>query len=259
MKLDAIKFNTKHTSLSIVRTAHSLELRFGEDSLQSRLNIKYPHRLELKNLRFLSGILLFLPAPQNILLLGTGGGSLVHFLRYHYPKSHLTSVDFDAELQELMHQKMNLPGADENLKYVIEDAAHFLDHCEQRFDLILVDIFDGSQSPDWLLDLPSIRQMYSLLSDQGAVAYNLLIESEHTFNLFKRYLSRIYEQQVLFLPVEGYDNELAYGFRARPTRREMSYYLQHASNMTEMHDINYNEVLAAIYNANPVGSGLDII
>lgn len=256
MKIDAIKFNTRHTSLSIVRTANTLELRFGEDSLQSRLNIKYPHNLELKNLKYLSAILLFIPAPRNILLLGTGGGSLVHFLRYHYPQSHLTSVDFDAELQELMHQKMLLPEANKNLQYVIDDAAKFIHHCEQQFDLILVDIFDGSQSPDWLLGLPGIRQMYSLLSDQGAVAYNLLIESEHSFKLFSRNLTRVFERQTLFLPVERFDNKLAYGFRARPTRHEMSYYLQHASNMAEMHDINYNEVLAAIYNANPVGSGI---
>jgi spermidine synthase len=256
MKLDAIKFNTRHTSLSIVRTANTLELRFGADSLQSLINIENPHRLELKNLKCLLGILLFLPAPQNILLLGTGGGSLVHFLRFHYPRSCLTSIDFDAELQELMHQKMLLPEANQNLHYVIEDAAYFLDHCEQQFDLILVDIFDGSQSPDWLLNLPGIRQMHSLLSDQGAVAYNLLIDSEHSFKLFSRNLTRVFERQPLFLPVEGYDNTLAYGFGFQPTRREMSYYLQHASNMSDLHDINYNEILAAIYNANPVGSGI---
>ena len=256
MKLDAIKFNTRHTSLSIVRTDNTLELRFGADSLQSLINIKNPHRLELKNLEYLSGILLFLAAPRNILLLGTGGGSLIHFLKYHFPQSRLTSVDFDTELQDLMHQNMLLPEADENLHYVNDDAAHFLHHCHQQFDLILVDIFDGSQSPAWLLDLRSIRQVHSLLSDQGAVAYNLLIDSEHSFNLFYRNLTRVFERQVLHLPVEGYDNILAYGFRFRPPQREMSYYLQHASIMAELHNINYHEVLAAIYSSNPVGSGI---
>jgi len=255
MKFDAIKFNTRHTSLSIVRTANTLELRFGADSLQSLINIKNPHRLELKNLKYLLGILLFLPAPQNILLLGTGGGSLIHFLKYHFPQSRLTSVDFDTELQALMHQKMLLPEADENLHYVIDDAAHFLHHCNQQFDLILVDIFDGSQSPAWLLEPPGIRQILNLLSDRGAVAYNLLIDSEHAFNSFYRNLTRVFEQQVLYLPVEGYDNILAYGFRLQPPKREISYYLQHASNMSDLHDINYNEILAAIYNTNPVGSG----
>jgi spermidine synthase len=256
MKFDAIKFNTRHTSLSIVRTANTLELRFGADSLQSRINIKNPHRLQLKNLKYLSAILMFLPAPQNILLLGTGGGSLVHFLRHHYPRSRLVSVDFDAELQELMHQKMLLPEANKNLQYVIDDAAHFIQHCEQQFDLILVDIFDGVQSPDWLLKVSCMRQMQKLLSDRGAIAYNLLIDSKYTFNSFYRDLTRVFEQQVLFLPVEGYDNILTYGFRVQPPKREISYYLQHASSMTEVHEINYNEIIATIFTSNPVGSGI---
>ena len=256
MKIDAIKFKTRHTSLSILRTDNTLDLRFCADSLQSRINIKNPYRLELKNLKYLSAILLFLPAPQNILLLGTGGGSLIHFLRYHYPRSSLTSVDFDAELQELMHLNMLLPEANKNLHYVIDDAANFLYHCQQQFDLILVDIFDGSQSPAWLLEPPGIRQILSLLSDRGAVAYNLLIDSEHDFNLFRRNLNQIFAEQTLFLPVEGYDNTLAYGFRYHPPQQGMPYYMQHASSMAELHDINYNEVLAAIYSTNPIGSGL---
>lgn len=252
MKTD--RYKTRHASLSIGQTTNTLELRFDPDSLQSRININFPHRLELKNLRCLSAILLFLPEPQNILLLGTGGGSLVHFLRYHYPRSHLVSVDFDAELQELMHQKLLLPEANENLRYVIDDASHFIQHCAQQFDLILVDIFDGSQSPDWLLKPACIRQVHNLLSDRGAIAYNLLIDSEYAFNSFYRDLTRVFEQRVLFLPVEGYDNILTYGFRFRPPHREISYYLQHASNMADIHEINYNEILATIFASNPVGS-----
>lgn len=257
MKSDPLIFKTKtrHSSLSITRSANTLELRCGTEALQSRININEPHKLELKNLKYLMGILLLLPTPQNILLLGTGGGSLIHFLRFHYPQCQLTSVDLDAELQDLMHQKMLLPEASENLHYVIDDAANFMRHCNQQFDLILVDIFSGSQSPDWLLDSQGIHQIHSLLSDQGAVAYNLLIDSEHAFKMFYRNLTRVFAQQTLSLSAEGFDNRLVYGFRYRPPQREMSGYMQHASHMADLHDINYQEVLAAIYTSNPIGSG----
>jgi len=250
------KGKTKYTPLTITRRANTLELRCGSDALHSLVNIDHPHKLILKNLQHLMGVLLFLPPPRNILLLGTGGGSLIHFLRYHYPQCRITSVDLDAELQNLMHQKMLLPEASENLVYVVDDATQYLHHCHQQFDLVLVDIFNGSQSPDWLLDSPCIQRVQTLLSDQGAVAYNLLIDSEHAFKLFHRNLIRVFAQQALFLPVEGYDNTLAYGFRYRPPQREMSYYMQQASNMAELHEINYNEVLAAIYTTNPIGSGV---
>ena len=250
------KTKTRHATLSITRTAHTLELRSGSDALHSLINIQNPHKLALKNLQYLMGVLLFLPTPLNILLLGTGGGSLIHFLRFHYPQCQLTAVELDSELQQLMHQKMLLPEASENLTYLIDDAAHYLQHCRQQFDLIVVDIFTGSQSPDWLLAPKSMKQIYNLLSDQGAVTYNLLIDSEHDFKLFHRNLSLVFAEQALFLPVAGYDNTLAYGFRYHPPPQGMPYYMQHASSMAELHDINYNEVLAAIYTNNPIGSGL---
>ncbi len=257
MKPDPIIFKTrtKHASLTITRNTNTVELRFGAGALQSLINIDKPHRLELKNLKHLMGILLFLPPPRNILLLGTGGGSLIHFLRVHYPQCKLTSVDLDAELQDLMHEKMFLPAASEKLIYLIDDAAHFLRRCDQHFDLILVDIFSGSQSPDWLLDSPGIQQMHALLSDRGAVAYNLLIDSEHAFKLFYRNLTRVFGGQALSLPVPGYDNMLAYGFRYPPPPRDMSDYMQLAADMAELHDIDYHQVLAAIYTSNPIGSG----
>ena len=258
MESESVIFKTKtrYASVSITRNANTLELRSGTEALQSLVDINQPQRLAMKNLAHLMGVLLFLPAPRNILLLGTGGGSLIHFLKFHYPECQLTSVDLDAELQAIMHQQMLLPVADEHLHYVIDDAAHFLHHCDRQFDLILVDIFNGSQSPQWLQDSQNIQQMYALLSDQGAIAYNLLIDSEHAFNLFYRNLTRVFAEQTLSIPVEGYDNLLTYGFRYRPLQRDMSSYIQQAADMSDLHDINYHEVLAAIFTNNPIGSGV---
>jgi spermidine synthase len=258
MKSDPLIFKTRtnQAEISIEPRANCLELRTTNNALQSVININRPHKLELKNLEYLMGVLLFLPNPRNILLLGTGGGSLIHFVKFHYPQCRLTSVELDSELQALMHQNMLLPKADETLIYVIDDAANYLHSCSQKFDLILVDIFSGNQSPDWLLNAANIQQIYTLLSNQGAVAYNLLIDSEFEYNLFHRNLTRIFSQQTLFLPVEEFDNTIAYGIRNQPKHRGMPYYLQQASNMTELHDINYNEILATIYSNNPVGTGI---
>lgn len=250
------KFRTKHAELSITQTANQLELRANSGALHSVINLKAPQKLVLKNLEFLAGILLFLPEPENILLLGTGGGSLVHFLRFHYPKARVIAIDLDAELLEIMHQKMRLPKANQYLTYVIDDAEHYLRYCIQRFDLILVDIFDGTQSPGWLLKLQSMQRLYSLLSNRGAVAYNLLIDSDHASKRFFRSLRQAFNGQTLILPVAGLDNTIAYALRYQPAGRDMSWYMQQASTLGESHDIDYMAVLSAIYDSNPTGSGL---
>ncbi|MFT5657615.1 MAG: spermidine synthase [Gammaproteobacteria bacterium] len=247
---------SKHSALSIRRHSNKLELRSDSDALHSVIDLDHPEKLALKNLEYLIAILLFSPKPQRILLLGTGGGSLVQFLRHHYPDSHLTSVDIDAELLELMHEKMQLPEASEHLTYVIDDAAHYLQYCDQQFDLILVDIFIGDQSPDWLLDADSMQRLYRLLSTRGSVAYNLLIDDEEAFNQYYRNLRETFSQQTLCIPVEGYDNTIAYGFRQSPEQQDMAWYMQRALDLGETHDINYMEVLSAIYMTNPSGSGV---
>ncbi len=247
---------TKYASISIVQKTDCVELRSDTDALLSAINRENPQKLALANLEYLMGILLFLPAPHSILLLGTGGGSLIHFLRYHYPRCRLTSVDFDAELQELMQQKMLLPLADENLVYIADEASHYLLECEHRFDLILVDIFSGAQSPGWLLESSGIRQFHSLLTDQGAVAYNLLVDSDHAFSHFYRQLAQVYKQQTLYLPVEGFENTLVYAFRNRPPRHSMSHYISLAIEMAEIHGIDYRSLLSVIYTTNPVGSAI---
>lgn len=258
MKSDVLIFKTKtsYGRFTIARSTDYVELRSASDALQSLINISNPQQLELKNLQYLMGILLFSAIPHNILLLGTGGGCLIHFLKYFFPDCHLTSVELDSELQALMHEKMLLPEASENLHYVIDDAVHYLQHCTQQFDLILVDIFDGNQSPNWLREPGNIRQMRALLSDQGAIGYNLLFDSEREFKLFQRNLTQVFAERYLILSAKGYDNTLAYGFRNQPPEHDMTFYMQQAVQMSELHNIDYNAVLAAIYTNNPVGSGI---
>jgi spermidine synthase len=251
-----LNVTSHHSDLTIKTNANTLELRSNSNALQSVINVDHPEKLSLKNLQYLVAILLFMPQPKRILLLGTGGGSLVHFIRHHYSHSHLTSVDIDGELLDLMHKKMHLPVADDHLSYVIDDAAHYLQLCNQTFDLILIDVFIGDQSPDWLLSADNMQILYSLLSPSGAVAYNLLIDDESEFNQYYQDLRAAFSQQTLCIPVAGYDNTIAYGFRYQTEEQDMSFYMQQALDLGEIHDINYMEILSAIYATNPSGAGV---
>ncbi len=178
------------------------------DATQSAINLKQPQQLVMENLQFLMGILLFIEPPKNILLLGVGAGSLVQFFRHFHPDSHITAVDYDNELLEIAHQQMLLPEADEQLEYVIQDARQYINTCQQQFDLILVDIFDGSQSPDWTRNKEFTDQLKNCLSESGAVAYNVLINSETAFKTFYKLLRQTFNQQTLCLETEEYENLL---------------------------------------------------
>ena len=146
------KLETAYNRLNLYQQHDCFELRSEDNALQSRIDLARPHRLGLKNLEHLMAVLLFIPDPKSILLLGTAAGSLVHFLRHYLPQSPLTAVDIDTELVEKMLQMRILPAAGDGLTYVYTDARHYLTNCDDSYDLILVDIFNGAQSPAWLLE-----------------------------------------------------------------------------------------------------------
>ena len=188
-------------------------------------------------------------------MLGTAAGSLLHFLRHYYPQAKITAVDIDVELVEKMLQIEVLPPAGDGLTYVYDDAARFINASDQSYDLILVDVFSGAQSPAWLLEKKCIDALYRILGEHGAAAYNLLIDSEQKFRLFYRDLRLVFQRQTLCLPVKGLENTIAFGIRHPLTARDMSWYMNHAMEMSDRLEIDFLQILSVIYNTNPVGAG----
>jgi spermidine synthase len=250
------KIETKYNSIHLVYHQGRLELRSQDKSLQSVINLQKPHHLELKNLEYLMSVLLFVAAPRRILMLGTAAGSLLHFLRYHYPQADITAVDIDKELIEQLLEREILPPADSRLTYICDDARQIIKRSEQSFDLVLVDVFNGVQSPPWLLEKASIQQLYDLLSNSGALAFNLLIDSDHDFRLFNRAVRQQFHQQTLCLPVSELENKILYGVRGKSVASDMTSNIHTALELSAQLEINFMPILSVIYNTNPVGDGL---
>lgn len=255
-KIKNFKVETIHNNIDVFNRQGRLEFRSGDNALQSVINLANPHQLELKNLEYLMAVLLFIPVPERILMLGTAAGSLLHFLKHYYPCSDITTVDIDAALIEQLLRKKILPPAGPGLRYVYDDAVHFISNSDQTYDLILVDIFDGSRSPAWLIEKKSINNLYRLLTRRGALAYNLLINSEHDFKRFYRNLRLVFNGQTLCLPVEGFENTIAYGIHTAGPVHDMSKNIKCAASLSEKLGIDFVRVLSVIYNTNPVGVGI---
>lgn len=250
------KIETTYNRINACFLQGRLELRSGDDALQSVIDLHNPHHLALKNLEYLMTVLLFIPQPERILILGTAAGSLLHFLRYYYPDAAITAVDIDVEFIEQLLEMEILPPAQARLSYVYDDAAHFIEHCDQNYDLILIDVFNGAQSPAWLLEKNATDNLFHLLTERGALAYNLLIDSEYDFKRFYRDLRLVFAGQTLCLPVQGLENTIAYGIRNPRPAVEMTQNMQQAIILSEQLEIDFMRVLAVIYNTNPVGHGV---
>lgn len=250
------KLTTAHNRIDVHRRGQRVELRSPGGALQSVLDLDRPARLQLANLEALMAIQLFVAAPRRVLLLGTAAGSLLHYLRGHHPRAHLTAVDIDAELVERMLALGYLPPADARLTYVYDDARHFIAHQRGEYDLLLVDVFSGAQSPRWLRERGTLQRLRGLLGADGAAGFNLLIGSEHDFRGFYRELRAVFDGKTLCLPVAGFENTIAYALRAAPPVRGMSEWLARAERLAGPLDLDLARILAVIYGTNPVGGGV---
>ncbi len=249
---------TDKARVRIEQNRQQLHLKFDSDreAIQSAIDLQRPHCLVMQNLLYLMGILLFIPPPERILLLGVGGGALVHFFRHYLPESRITAVDYNAELLEIASREMQLPAADERLQYVVEDARDFTANRQHNYDLIVVDIFDAGLTPGWLLQQPFSQQLKHCLTARGAVAYNLLPRSEHQANRFLQMLNPLFQQQTLYLETEDYENLLVYGLNFKAKAQRLEQQLQHCAELEEKYEIPFGQILSLLYDRNPQGSGI---
>ncbi len=250
--------NTDRARVRIEQNQQQLHLKFDSDreAIQSAIDIAHPHRLVMHNLVYLMGILLFIPPPREILLLGVGGGALVHFFRHYLPGSQITAVDYNAELLQIASREMQLPAADEHLQYVVADAREFTSDCQYKYDLIAVDIFDAGLSPGWMLQQPFSLQLRNCLADKGGLAYNLLPRSEHQANRFRQMLDKLLPGQTLYLETEAYENLLVYGLNFKAEAQTIEQHLQHCAELEEHYELPFGQILSLLYDRNPQGSGI---
>jgi len=231
-----------------------LELSFDALSVQSRINPRQPEQLVMPNLQAMMVALLFIPVPKKALILGVGGGALVHFIRAHFPTCHITGLDYDASLLQAMQAHFYLPSADQHLQYVIADAKEWLLQASPgAYDLVICDLFDGPQSMPELQQERYLQKMVDLTAAQGALAMNLVVHSDRQFGLMQQTLERLYQERVLQLSFDEWENRLLLAFNELQQQQGMSELIHTAMQQTEQWQIPQMANLSRLYNQNRVG------
>jgi len=117
-------------------------------------------------------------SPENILILGLGGGSALFWLRRHFPKSHLTVVEIDPVMIEISQKYFHI-GRIKDLTIVNLDAVKFIKNCKlnaNHWSLILMDCYQGFLTPTGFDEVEALTKMKQL---GGAILLNRLYWDEH--------------------------------------------------------------------------------
>lgn len=123
------------------------------------------------------------PNMRNVLILGLGGGSVVHSLRKETGyMGKITAVDIDKVIIEVAMNEFGL-SADRKLSVIHTDALDFVATTDQRHDLIVVDLFIHTQVPEVFYDVPFWLDIHRLLKKKGMVIFNASVGAKGMSNL----------------------------------------------------------------------------
>lgn len=177
-------------------------LQFSPRWIQGAMRVSRPWVLELSYTRELMLPLILRRSrgwPRSVLQVGLGAGSITKFLHRNLPGARLTVVEIDPEVLLAAWSFFQVPEASARLAIEIADGYAFLQATRRRYDLILVDGFDGDGRAG-VLDSPAFyRLCRRRLTDEGMLAANLIGRPVEIGASLAR-LRRAFDGRVLALP-----------------------------------------------------------
>lgn len=120
---------------------------------------------------------------KNVLLLGLGAGSVIDLLRNKFAYlGNLTAVEFDPQITKIAKTEFNLESIGQ-LRIIEGDAFIEVKKLDDKYDLIIVDLFIDNTIPSQLYDLTFWKNINRINSKGGTIVFNTI--SKTTENLFR--------------------------------------------------------------------------
>lgn len=107
------------------------------------------------------------PKGSDALLLGLGGGSLVHHFDRLKFKTDVVELD-----QRVKDVAINYFGVRPETTIVVDDARHYLNICKKKYNVIMMDLFLNETPPAHVLTKESFNKAKSLLKKDGVIMIN---------------------------------------------------------------------------------------
>jgi len=229
-------------------------LHFGSSARQSSLRVDDPEKLELTYLRAMNSWMLFKDAPEQGLLLGLGGGSLARHLLYHFPDCRLVAVEYRKDVVRVARSHFGLP-LDKRLKVIVDDGGEYVrrrvETLRGYFSLLFVDIFDHDGMSPSLSNIAFFDACRALLKDDGMLVVNLWRTDKELFATYRDWLNSAFQDRVLFLPVNDYDNVIGLAFNQGAPLYSLKDLRSRAEALEQVYRIEFSSFLKTLIKTNP--------
>ena len=112
---------------------------------------------------------------QSVLVLGVAGGSVIETLKKEIKfDGIITGVEIDPVVVELATKYFGI-GNYNNVSIVIDDAFEFALKTKEKYDLIVIDVFQDTTMPNFLFEEFFINRINFLLNVNGFILFNTMV------------------------------------------------------------------------------------
>ncbi len=153
----------------------------GVEQIQTLWNMKRPHELVTHYSRLMFASYFFMPEQKRILIVGLGGGAMVHFYEHYDPEVKVDAVEIDEKVVQLAEKYFNVR-TQKNTNIITEDAFKYFKSNKTRYDVIYMDAFlkpsektDTTGQPLQLKTVDFYKGLREQLTPDGIVVINLNI------------------------------------------------------------------------------------
>lgn len=190
-----------------VRTKNNIRTLFfvrdtGEEVIESMIDIKQPARLLLDYTKYMFLSYAFQPKQEKVLIVGLGGGAMIHFLKKYDPAVKIDAVEIDPAVVEIADKNFGVR-TEGNINVITADGIQYLAETKERYDVIYMDAFlkpsgetDVNGVPLRLKTADFYRLIQEKLKPGGMVVYNLNPHAKTTEDV--REITKAFGQTYVF-------------------------------------------------------------
>jgi len=151
----------------------------GEEVIESIVDLDKPHELLVDYTRFMFLSYLFRPRQEKVLIVGLGGGAMIHFINHYDAKLKTDVVEIDPTIVKFADKYFGVRTGG-NVNVVTTDGFEYLKKTESRYDVIYMDAFlkpsgdtDETGVPLRLKTIRFYKEVQKKLVPDGMVVFNI--------------------------------------------------------------------------------------
>jgi spermidine synthase len=197
--------------------------------------------------------MIFVETPKRVLLAGVGGGAIARYFSGCFPEVKGEAVEISEVISQIAQDFFEFPNT-KNWQLVTADIGDYVQHCQYKYDLIVIDIAIEQQTPKWILDRKFLQRCRSLLTENGHIALNLLVDDGEDFQQALSIIRDTFDKNTACLSLTKYRNTVVFAFNNSP--KQPTNMTAHLSKLDALWGIEFSEFYRQMLHDNPPKSGI---